>query len=69
MHVRDVAAAPPLSVRLDGRLVKEGLRESDEWSVATAPGDHTIAFESGAAIDPLIASTDINLEEGAAKIV
>jgi hypothetical protein len=69
LYVRNVAAVPPLSVRLDDRLVKSGLREGGEWSVATAPGRHMIAFGSGAANDVLIPPTDIHLDEGVAQIV
>jgi hypothetical protein len=69
LQVRNVAAAPPLSVRLDDRRVKEGLGEGSEWGIATAPGRHMIAFESRASNDVLIPSTDIHLEEGVAQIV
>ena len=67
--VRNVAAASPLSVRLDGRRVKEGLREGSEWSIVTAPGRHMMAFESRTGNDVLIPSTDVRLEEGVAQIV
>jgi hypothetical protein len=67
--VRTVAAAPPLSVLLDGRRVNEGLREGNEWRIVTDPGHHSIAFESSTANDVLIPSTDVRLEEGAAQIV
>jgi hypothetical protein len=65
--VRNVAAAPPLSVRLDGDRVKEGLREGGEWSTVTAPTRHMIAF--GSAGDVVIPPTDVHLEEGVAQIV
>ena len=67
--VRDVAAASPLSVLLDGDPVKEGLREGGEWSVVTAPGRYEIAFGSSATDEVLIPATDIRLEEGVAQIV
>ena len=67
--VRDVAAASPLSVLLDGDRVKERLREGGEWSVVTAPGRYEIAFESPTTDDVLIPATDIRLEEGVAQIV
>jgi hypothetical protein len=69
LYFRNVAAVAPLSVRLDDRLVKRGLREGGEWGVATAPGRHVIAFDSGAANDVLIPPTDIRLDEGVAQIV
>jgi len=69
LYVRNVAAVAPLSVRLDDRLVKRGLREGGEWGVATAPGRHMIAFGSGATNDVLIPPTDVRLDEGVAKIV
>jgi hypothetical protein len=69
LYVRNVAAVAPLSVRLDDRLVKRGLREGGEWGVATAPGRHMIAFGLGAANDVLIPPTDIRLDEGVAQIV
>lgn len=69
LDVRNVAAAPPLSIRLDDHRQKEGFREGREWSIAIAPGRHTIAFESSTANDLLIPSTDIRLEEGVAQIV
>lgn len=69
LYVRNVAAVAPLSVRLDDRLVKRGLREGGEWGVATAPGRHMIAFGSGAANEVLIPPTDIRLDEGVAQIV
>ena len=69
LYIRNVAAVAPLSVRLDDRLVKTGLREGGEWGVATAPGRHMIAFGSGAANDVLIPPTDIRLDEGVAQIV
>jgi len=69
LYVRNVAAVAPLSVRLDDRLVKRGLREGGEWGVATAPGRHMIAFGSGAANGVLIPPTDIRLDEGVAQIV
>ncbi len=66
--VRNVAAAPPLAVRLDGRQLKETLREGGERRIVTSPGGHMMAFESRAN-DVLIPPTDIRLEEGAAQIV
>jgi Domain of unknown function (DUF4397) len=69
LYVRNVAAVAPLSVRLDDRLVKRGLREGSEWGVATATGRHMIAFGSGAANEVLIPPTDIRLDEGVAQIV
>jgi hypothetical protein len=69
LYVRNVAAVAPLSVRLDDRLVKRGLREGGEWGVATATGRHMIAFGSGAANDVLIPPIDIRLDEGVAQIV
>jgi hypothetical protein len=69
LYVRNVAAVAPLSVRLDDRLVKRGLREGGEWGVTTAPGRHMIAFGSGGANDVLIPPTDIRLDEGVAQIV
>jgi len=69
LYVRNVAAVAPLSVRLDDRLVKRGLREGGEWGVDTAPGRHMIAFGSGAANDVLIPPTDVRLDEGVAQIV
>jgi hypothetical protein len=69
LYVRNVAAVAPLSVRLDDRLVKEGLREGDQWGVATATGRHTIAFGSGPGNDVLIPPSDIRLDEGVAQIV
>ena len=67
LHVRNVAATTPLSVRLDGRQVKQGLREGGEWSTVTTPTRHMIAF--GAAGDVLIPPTEVHLEEGVAQIV
>jgi hypothetical protein len=68
LYVRNVAAVAPLSVLLDDRLAKSGLREGGEWGVATAPGRHTIAFGSGPN-DVLIPPTDVLLDEGVAHIV
>jgi uncharacterized protein DUF4397 len=67
--VRHVASGSPLSVRFDGRLVKENLRLRGEWETTTVPGPHRIAFGSSSANDLLIPSTVIHLEEGAAQIV
>jgi hypothetical protein len=67
--VRNVAAASPLSVLLDGDRVKEGLREGGEWSLVTTPGRYEIAFGSPAAGEVLIPATDVRLEEGVAQIV
>jgi len=67
LYVRNVAAVAPLTVRLDDRPVKRGLREGSEWSTATAPGRHTIAFD--AANDVSISPRDIHLGEGVAQIV
>jgi Domain of unknown function (DUF4397) len=67
LHVRNVAATSPLSVRLDGRQVKQGLREGGEWSTVTTPTRHMIAF--GTAGDVLIPPTEVHLEEGVAQIV
>jgi Domain of unknown function (DUF4397) len=69
LRVRHVAGGPPLSVRFDGRVVKENLRFRGEWGTTTDPGPHGISFGSSAAEDLLIPSTDIELEEGAARIV
>ena len=69
LQVRNVAAAPPLSVQLDDRRVKEALREGSEWGIVTAPGRHMIAFESRTANHVLIPSTGIRLVEGVAQIV
>jgi hypothetical protein len=69
LHVRHVAGGPPLSVSFDGRLVKENLRFRGEWGTTTDPGSHVISFGSSSANDPLIPSTDIDLEEGVARIV
>lgn len=69
LQVRHGAAAPTLSVRLDDRRVKEGLRQGREWGIATDPGRHMIAFESETSDDVLISPTDIRLEEGVAQIV
>jgi hypothetical protein len=69
LQVRNVAAAPSLSVRLDGRRVKDGLREGDEWGITTSPGRHMIALESRRGKDVLIPSTRLRLEEGVAQIV
>jgi hypothetical protein len=69
LHVRHVAGGPPLSVSFDGRLVKENLRFRGEWGTTTDPGPHVISFGSSSANDPLIPSTDIDLEEGVARIV
>jgi hypothetical protein len=66
--VRNVAAASPLAVRLDGRHLKETLREGGERRIVTAPRRHMMAIESRAN-DVLIPPTDIRLEEGAAQIV
>ena len=68
LHVRNVAAAAPLSVRLDGRQVKQGLREGGEWGTVTAPTRHVIAFGSPAG-DLLIPPNEVHLEEGVAQIV
>lgn len=69
LRVRHVSAGPALSVRFDGRLVKENLRLRGEWGTTAAPGAHVIAFRSSSANDSLIPSTDIDLEEGVAQIV
>jgi hypothetical protein len=69
LRVRYVAAGPPLSVRFDGRVVKEDLRIRREWGTTTAPGRHRIAFGSSSANDLLIPASDIRLEEGIAQIV
>jgi Domain of unknown function (DUF4397) len=69
LRVRHVAGGPPLSVRFDGRVVKENLRFRGEWGTTTDPGAHGISFGSSTAEDPLIPSTDIELEEGVARIV
>ena len=69
LRVRYVAEGPPVSVRFDGRLVKENLRLRGEWGTTTVPGRHRIAFGSSSANEPLIPSTDIRLEEGVAQIV
>ncbi len=67
LHVRNVAATSPLSVRLDGSQVKQGLREGGEWGTVTTPTRHMIAF--GASGDVLIPPSEVHLEEGAAQIV
>jgi hypothetical protein len=69
LRVRHVSAGPALSVRFDGRLVKENLRLRGEWGKTTVPGAHVIAFRSSSANDLLIPSTDIDLQEGVAQIV
>jgi hypothetical protein len=69
LQVRHGAAAPPLSVRLDDRRVKEGLRQGDKWGIATDPGRNMISFESETSDDVLISPTDIRLEEGVVQIV
>jgi len=69
LRVRHVAGGPPLSVRFDGRLVKENLRFRGEWGTTTDPGPHRISFASSSANELLIPSTDIQLEEGVAQIV
>jgi len=66
--VRNVAAASPLSILLEGDRVKEGLREGGEWSLVTAPGRYEIAFESPTG-EVLIPAADVRLEEGIAQIV
>jgi hypothetical protein len=67
--VRNVAETSPLSVRLDGRRVTKELREGSEWRIVTAPGRHTMAFESRTTNDVLIPSSVVRLEEGVAQIV
>jgi hypothetical protein len=69
IHVRHVAAGPPLSVRLDGQLVKENLRLRGEWGMTAAPGRHAISFGSSSKNSPLIPSTDVDLQEGVAQII
>jgi Domain of unknown function (DUF4397) len=69
LRVRHVAGGPPLSVRFDGRLVEENLRFRSEWGTTTDPGPHAISLGSSSANDPLIPSTDFDLEEGVARIV
>jgi hypothetical protein len=69
LRVRHVSAGPSLSIRFDGRLVRQNLRLRGEWGTTTVPGPHRIAFGSSSANDVLIPSTDIDLEEGVAQIV
>jgi hypothetical protein len=66
---RNVAATPPLSIKLDGSRVEEGFREGSEWRIVTDPGRHMMTFVSGTSKDVLIPSTAVRLEEGVAQIV
>lgn len=69
LQVRNLAGGPRVSVRLDGRQVKNGLHFRGEWGIATMPGRHRIAFVSPSANEVLVSPADIHLREGVAQIV
>jgi uncharacterized protein DUF4397 len=68
LQVRNLAGGRLVSVLLDGREVKAGLRFRGEWGSSTAPGWHRIAFASSTK-EVLIPRADIHLTEGVAQVV
>jgi Domain of unknown function (DUF4397) len=69
LRVRHVAEGPSLSVRVDGRVMKEGLSLGGEWGTTADAGRHRISVRSSSSDDTLVPSTPIVLKEGSAEIV
>lgn len=69
LRIRNVAQAPALTIRLDDRVVKRGLRLGNDWGIVTRPGRHVIAVSSSTSPEPLIPGSRVRTDEGAATIV
>jgi uncharacterized protein DUF4397 len=67
--VRDVASAPPFSIRLDQGLVVPSLGPGQERITRMDPGRYDLAVVSKATNETLMPATTIRLDEGAAQIV
>jgi hypothetical protein len=67
--VRQVAAAPPIDVRLDGAPLASGLANPQEASTQVAPGNHTLEANLTGNPDPALPPQDVPTAEGRATIL
>lgn len=68
LTVRHLAAAPAVDLRADGAAVVEGIENSDEASLLTAPGTVSADVVLAGTPEVVIAPSDLTLAEGTTTI-